>query len=96
MVLWYLNANLTPALIDCGLAKHVPADAVAHQTSTGGSFGTSWRISTISRSFFVAIFGGSAPSSRRSTAYCRQLLLRRRRVDHLGTKSAWVVDWLYM
>ena len=40
MVLWYLSANLTPALIDCGLAKHVPADAVAHQTSTGGSFGT--------------------------------------------------------
>ena len=35
-----LHADLTPALIDCGLAKHVPAEVGGPQTSTGGRFGT--------------------------------------------------------
>ena len=35
-----LHADLSPALIDCGLAKHIPAEAGGPQTSSGGRFGT--------------------------------------------------------
>ena len=56
-----LHDDLSPSLIDCGLAKHVPADVGGPQTSSAGRFGTA--------GYMCNRYANGGPFDEKSEAY---------------------------